>query len=228
MAKRLNPRLDILPAPQRRLWDELAEVPEPFILYGGTAIASTLATGNQRTSTSSATRRSIPGPSTPRSHAFKDQQSRKATPNTLTCLVDRGGPVKVSFLGVPNLARVRAPFTTTGTPVRVADLFDLAGTKAAVVQARAQQKDYIDIDAMMAAGIDLPTHLAAACLVYGASFAPTETLKALTYFGDGDLPALKDAIKRRLTRAAAAVDALRLPSLRRTAPRRQQDRDTDR
>jgi hypothetical protein len=34
-----TPRLDILPAPQRRLWDELADVPPEFVLYGGTAIA---------------------------------------------------------------------------------------------------------------------------------------------------------------------------------------------
>ncbi len=34
-----NPRLDILPLSQRRLWDELGELPEEFVLYGGTAIA---------------------------------------------------------------------------------------------------------------------------------------------------------------------------------------------
>ena len=33
------PRLDILPPAQRRLWDELTEVPPEFVLYGGTAIA---------------------------------------------------------------------------------------------------------------------------------------------------------------------------------------------
>jgi hypothetical protein len=34
-----EPRLDILPSPQRRLWTELCEVPANFVLYGGTAIA---------------------------------------------------------------------------------------------------------------------------------------------------------------------------------------------
>jgi len=33
------PRLDILPAAQRRLWPELTMVPEEFALYGGTGIA---------------------------------------------------------------------------------------------------------------------------------------------------------------------------------------------
>jgi hypothetical protein len=31
--------LDILPPPQRALWDELKALPEEFVLYGGTAIA---------------------------------------------------------------------------------------------------------------------------------------------------------------------------------------------
>ena len=34
-----RPRLDLLPAAQRRLWPALAEVPEPFVLHGGTALA---------------------------------------------------------------------------------------------------------------------------------------------------------------------------------------------
>ena len=40
---RFRPRLDVLPAAQRRLWPTLADVPEPFVLYGGTALALWLA-----------------------------------------------------------------------------------------------------------------------------------------------------------------------------------------
>ena len=39
MTTNFMPRLDILPPPQRRLWDELAAVPAEFVLYGGTALA---------------------------------------------------------------------------------------------------------------------------------------------------------------------------------------------
>ena len=31
--------LEILPATQKRLWEELTDVPKQFILFGGTAIA---------------------------------------------------------------------------------------------------------------------------------------------------------------------------------------------
>ena len=37
-----EPRLDILPPAQQRLWPELSETPEEFTLYGGTAIAIVL------------------------------------------------------------------------------------------------------------------------------------------------------------------------------------------
>jgi hypothetical protein len=110
--------------------------------------------------------------------------------------------------------RIRAPLEAEGNRLRIASLLDLAGTKASVVQQRAQAKDYIDIDALITlAGIDLATQLAAARAVHGPHFAPTPTLKALTYFGDGDLASLPDEVQRRLTRAASAVDPLRLPSL---------------
>ena len=228
MVKRIAPKLDILPAPQRRLWDELHAVPAPFILYGGTAIALHLG-HRQSEDFDFFADADIDVDGHYRSLPFL-QGSRivQREPNTLDCIVDRGGPVKVSFLGVPNIRRIRAPHVAPDNGLRIADLLDLAGTKANVVQARAQRKDYIDIDALITAGFDLPTQLAAARLVYGPSFPPTETLKALTYFGDGDLPLLPDDVKRRVVRAAAAVDPLRLPSLKRTAPRRRADRDADR
>jgi hypothetical protein len=38
MTTHFAPRLDILPPPQRRLWDELSAVPQEFALYEGTAL----------------------------------------------------------------------------------------------------------------------------------------------------------------------------------------------
>jgi hypothetical protein len=39
MINSFSPRLDVLPATQRRLWPELRGVPPQFVLYGGTALA---------------------------------------------------------------------------------------------------------------------------------------------------------------------------------------------
>ena len=98
--------------------------------------------------------------------------------------------------------------------MQVASLIDIVGTKASVPQMRAEAKDYIDIDALSRLGnISLPTALAAGIKLYGSSFNPEITLKALSYFDDGDLPSLPDEIKNRLVVAARDVDLEHLPNI---------------
>jgi hypothetical protein len=79
------------------------------------------------------------------------------------------------------------------------------------VQQRAQARDYVDIDALIRHGIDLPQLLAAGAAVSGRSFNPLITLKALSYFDD--VPTLPPDIQERLRRAVAAVDPASLPVL---------------
>ncbi|MDR3700614.1 MAG: nucleotidyl transferase AbiEii/AbiGii toxin family protein [Candidatus Sulfopaludibacter sp.] len=91
----------------------------------------------------------------------------------------------------------------------VASLLDLAGTKMAVVQKRAEVKDYLDVDALLRHGVDLPAALTAGRVVYGRRFNPVITLKALSFFDD--VPALPGEVRERLRAAVAAVDLSRLP-----------------
>ena len=73
-------------------------------------------------------------------------------------------------------------------------------------------KDYLDMDALLQDGrIDLPTALASACAIYGPSFNPQITLKALSYFGDGNLSRLPQEVQKRLVLAARNVDLDKLP-----------------
>ena len=218
MTHSFRPRLDILPPAQRRLWDELAAVPAYFVLYGGTALALHLGHRQSEDFDFFADRDIDPAALHRTMPFLQSAEITQQEPTRLTCLADRGGPVKVSFFGLPHLARIRVPLIAEDNGLKIASLLDIAGTKAAVVQQRAQARDYIDIDALMVqGGIDLPTHLAAARAIYGAHYAPTPTLKALTFFGDGDLPSLPIDVRNRLVLAANAVDPLRLPSLDRAA-----------
>lgn len=100
----------------------------------------------------------------------------------------------------------------------IASLLDIAVTKMAVIQKRAEIKDYLDIDALLQHGVDLPTALAAGRVVYGRHFNPLITLKALSFFGD--LPTLSAEVKERLAAAVEAVDVTNLPVLTAYAPRR--------
>jgi hypothetical protein len=209
-----KPRLDILPPSQRRLWGELIDVPDDFVLYGGTAIALYL--GQRESvdfdffSTSSFAPDQLYA-SVPFLEGAEIIQSKQ---DTLSCLVDRGGPVQVSFFGLPSLGRVAEPLTAPDNDLKIAALVDLAGMKAATVPHRAEAKDYLDIDAILKAGVvDLPTALAAASAIYGRQFNAQLTLKAICYFEDGDVFSIPQEAKDRLVRAVAAVDLSRLPSL---------------
>lgn len=206
-----TPNLDILPPPQFRLWSELDATPEHFTLYGGTALALRL---GHRISVDFDFFSDKP---------FDPEQLAQAVPylkgaervqvasNTLTCRIEREGPILISFFGGLGLGQAAPREQARGRNLFVASLLDIAGTKVAVIQKRAEAKDYRDIDALLQHGIDLPTALAAGRVVYGRSFNPLITLKALSYFDD--VPALPADVCERLRIAVECVDPTSLPAL---------------
>lgn len=213
MAKKFTPRLDILPGPQRRLWDELGAVPPSFILYGGTAIALQLGHRQSVDFDFFGSQSFDPDALVKAAPFLRDAEIVQRAADTLTARIDRDGVVLVSFFGLPEISQIEVPLVAAGGEVKVAGLIDLAGMKASVVQKRALGKDYLDIAALIGAGISLSTALAAARAIYGSSFNPQITLKALSYFGDGDLANLPTETKRTLQDAVRAVDLNTLPTL---------------
>jgi hypothetical protein len=158
-----SPRLDILPPPLLRLWGELAAVPAEFVLYCGTAIALHLGHRQSVDFDFFGNRPLDPMQLVPEMAFLAGATVTQREPNTFSCLVDRGGVVKLSFFGLPGIPRLSPPLIAPGNGLQVASLLDLAGMKASVVQMRAEAKDYLDIDAILTDGrIDLPTALAGA------------------------------------------------------------------
>lgn len=210
----LRPRLDTLPAAQRHLWAEFRTgVPPTFVLYGGTALA--LRTGSRESEdfdffTNEPIDAHTLGTTLP---FLRGGELIQAAPATATFLVDRGGPVKVSFFGALVLGRVGDVSACADTGVRVASLLDLAAQKIRVVQVRAERKDYLDLATLMARGVSLAAALGAAQALY-PDFAPLVSLKALSYFDDGNLAELPDEVKSRLAEAAGGVRAADPISLR--------------
>lgn len=201
----LAPRLDVLPAAQRRLWHEFRDgLSSSFVLYGGTALA--LRTGSRESEDfdffsndpldAHSLRVTLP--------FLARAELIQAAPSTATYLLDRSGRVKVSFFGGLSLGRVGEVSVCGDNRVQVASMLDLAAQKVRVVQVRAESKDYLDLMTLLANGISLPAALGAARALY-PDFAPLITLKALSYFDDGDLGALPDQVKQTLSDAAAAV-----------------------
>ena len=201
----MNPILSILPAAQRQLWDELISVPDDFVLYGGTALA--LRIGHRSSvdfdffSAAEFQPHELQG-KLPFAESCEVLQS---SANTLTILVDRGGPVKVSFFGKLTFGQVHTPDVVSQNSIKIASMGDIFATKLKTILQRSELKDYIDIAAILKAGISLETGLGNAKAVFGETFNTLLSVKALCYFEDGDLSGLPGETRTQLTEAAGAL-----------------------
>jgi hypothetical protein len=202
--------MSILPPAQRRLWPGLRNASNlGFTLYGGTAIGLRL--GHRDSvdfdffSEKPLDREAIKVafPFMARSTTLQDKG------DTWVVLVPDSDStenhVKVSFFGAVAFGRVGEPDFTEDGILRVASFDDLMATKVKVVLQRAEAKDYRDVAAMVDIGVSLPRGLASARLMFGPNFQPSESLKALAYFNDGDLNTLTAAEKNILVNAVKLV-----------------------
>jgi hypothetical protein len=208
-----KPNLSILPEPQRRLWAELSNTPKTFVLYEGTALALRL--GHRQSEDFDFFSNEPFQPNLLRESIsyLKHAEMTQFQNNTLPALVDRNGPVKVSFFGALGMKRIRDPDIAEENGIQIASLLDLLASKLKTIQSRAEAKDYRDILAMFETGLRLSEGLAAAAAIYGTYFNGALSLKALTFFEDGDLPSLPPASQKRLREAATSVNLRDLPLL---------------
>jgi len=208
-----TPKLNILPASQRALWKELKATPKHFVLYGGTALALRLGHRVSEDFDFFTNATFDPQDLVDRVPYLREGKPILVRENTLTVVLERTAPVSVSFFGGLGLTRVSSPDAANGNGVQVASLLDVAGCKMAVVQKRAEGKDYRDIAALLENGITLTKALAAAKTIYGDQFVPQTTLRALSYFADGDLPNLPASIQNALRIAVTGVKLDEIPVL---------------
>ena len=202
-------RTKILPPSQQRLWPELRPATElGFVLYGGTAIALRL--GHRVSvdfdffSEQPLNREAIHSafPFIAKSTVLQDRVNTFTVSVPVSNSVD---PVKVSFFGAIDFGRVGEPNVTDDGVLQVASLADLMATKVKVILQRSEAKDYLDIVAMLRAGVSLAHGLSAARTLFGVNFQPSESLKAMVYFGDGDLATLTKSDRKCLIKAASEV-----------------------
>lgn len=220
MTGRFKPLKAILPSAQQLLWPQLnASVSLGFVLYGGTAIALRFGHRlsvdfdffNERALDREALQAAFPFLS--RAVVLQDER------NTLTVLARPDEAVesfvKLSFFVNIDFGRVGEPDLTDDGALLVASVDDLMATKVKVVLQCAETKDYRDIAEMIRSGVSLSKGLASAQLFFGPSFQPSEILKALGYFDDGDLQKLPESDRRTLVIAVSAVR--KLPEVTRQA-----------
>jgi hypothetical protein len=208
MPKCLEPRLDALPPAQREIWTSLAPASLlNFVLYGGTAIALHL---GHRESLDFDFFRSDPlnkDEIRTKFHFVAGSAILQDAPDTLVILAKMpAGSVKVSFFGSIGFGHVNDPVQTCDGTLLIASLDDLMATKLKATLDRAEAKDYRDIAEMISAGVSLPAGLSAFKRMFDGE--PAQVLRAIGYFGDGDLNTLGAADRKILSGARDRINEL--------------------
>lgn len=207
--------METMPEAQKRLWPTLGWTTKyGFVLCGGTAIA--LWCGH---------RASVDFDfftDRPLDHQVIHQELKQSgitfqvvqdEKNSLTVLTEPDD-VKMSFFGGLDMGRVGVPTQTEDGLVSVASPLDLLATKLKVIMQRAEAKDYLDVSQLLREGASLIEGLGAARTMYGLAFAPAESLRALTFFDDGDLATVDEKARQVLrTQAAAASRRYPIPAI---------------
>jgi hypothetical protein len=206
----MKPKLEILPAQQRRLWPDLSQLASHFVLYGGTAIALRLG-GRESVDFDFFTNRPVSSEVLIRRYPLllKDAELIQSEPNTATFTVRRDGEIKVSFFGGLTLGCVGEPDRCEDNGLLIASLLDLAAQKMKVILVRAEAKDYLDIYTLLNAGVSLSDALGATKALY-PDFNPMLSLKALTYFGEPALASVPKEVREVLTAESAKVESIRV------------------
>lgn len=186
----LRARLEILPPRQLSLWPLLRDIPDDFVLYGGTAIALRL--GHRQSvdfdffsDEALTNHRKVKLKS--EISCLQNAEVLQNEEDTFTLLVPvDDGSVKLSFFGGLRTGRISVPEKTDDDVTCVAALDDLMAHKLKVIHDRAEGKDYEDIAAMLMHGVDLAHGLGGRVALFGSSVPTMSTVKALTWFKDVD------------------------------------------
>lgn len=209
------PRPEALPAEQAVLWPRLAQVPDGFVLYGGTAVSLRLAHRESvdfdlftsLTVDPNALLASIP--------FLGNAEVVQSEGQTLVVEAhppDTDRPVRVSFFGGISFPVLAKPDRVADNGVVVASLLDLAGTKAKVVNERIELKDYSDIGALLDAGLTLPQIVAAAVAIFPGQVDYDRTLSAITFFEDRVARTFPEPLKKKLRDAARGAPRAPIPT----------------
>ena len=206
-----EPDLTMLPAAQVDLWGRLGDVPESFVLYGGTALALRLAHRESFDFDLFSAEPFRGGDLLGTLGWLGKVEVIDISDNDLTIITPAG--IKLSFFGDMGLRAVAEPSLALANGIVVASVFDLAGTKAKALLDRSEWKDYVDIAALLRAGHSLADVIGYATAIFDRLFAfPAPVfLRSLVWFGDGTAPDVPVHVQKQLEHAVRGVDFQDIP-----------------
>ena len=209
----LETRAAILPPAQRGLWPTLGDIPDDFVLYGGTGLALRLGHRPSVDFDFFSADSFSPADLLARLAWLGRVTIDRSAPNDLDCSTSTG--VRLAFFGAMGIRSVAEPSICDENGLVVASVFDLAGTKAKAILDRSEWRDYVDIATLLRNGHALPDIIGYAASIFDPLFEfPTATfLRALAYFEEGTAPDVPADVRRDLESAVRDVEHATIPTV---------------
>jgi Nucleotidyl transferase AbiEii toxin, Type IV TA system len=207
----LDPRIEVLPEVQAALWPLLGEIPEPFVLYGGTGLALRLGHRASADFDFFSAASFVPTELLSQLSWLGRVTINESAPDNL--VVTTASAVNLSFRGGMRLQSVAEPSIVDENGVVIASIFDLAGTKAKAILDRSESKDYVDIAMLLRNDLTLPEIVGHATTIFEPmfEFPAAVFLRSLAWFGDGTAPDVPEDMQRELERAAVNAEQEEIP-----------------
>jgi hypothetical protein len=205
----LDPVKSTMSESQLELWPSLGDLPDDFVLYGGTALALRLGHRSSQDFDLFSAEPFSPTELLSELAWLGHSTVNRASPNNLELVTDAG--VHFAFFGAMRIQCVAEPSRLGENGLVVASTFDLAGTKAKAILDRSEWKDYIDLAALLRAGHALTDIIGYATTIFAPlfDFPAAAFLRSLVYFEEGsavDVPAdTRRELELGVTRAASAA-----------------------
>jgi hypothetical protein len=201
---RLDPAIAIMPARQVLLWPMLGEVPDDFVLYGGTALALRLGHRESVDFDFFSTEPFNPTELLEQLGSFGRATVNRSTANNLEFTA---GEVNFSFFGGMRIQSVAEPSVVASNGLVVASLFDLAGAKAKAILDRSEWRDYVDIATLLEHGLELSEIVGYATTIFAPvfEFPASVFLRSLAYFEEGTARDVPDDMRREIEAAVVRM-----------------------
>ena len=214
-----QPNLSILPEAQRNIWPKLNQIHPCFTLYGGTAIALQL---GHRISVDFDffSNRSFLSDEiiSQLSSTFLVQEILQAGKNTLTCSIQSNEEnILFSFFGDLGVGSLKKTVVSSSNDLRIASLDDLFIMKLKAILGRVEEKDFIDIAALLRAGYKIEEALAGFAVIFPSLASPTILLRTLSYLEDERLSQLTTADIKQILNAVSNCKELPIINLYQTS-----------
>ena len=178
--------LSVLPQSQLNIWPKLNRIDPSFTLYGGTAIALQLGHRisidfdffSNRSFQSDEILAHL-------SSTFQVQEVFQSGNNLLTCSVESNGvPVLFSFFGNLGIGSLQKPLLQDPNNLKIASLEDLFVMKLKAILGRVEEKDFIDIAALLRSKLSLEKALSGFAVIFPSQANPSILLRTLSYLDD--------------------------------------------